>query len=314
MQRSIVITPSDIQYKNTSIADKLEGTTNVYLHVPRNSDTVIIDGLIIQCCDIDHVTSFEILIGGSNIWNIPFKLLMKISTITECDGKYFIKFNDSLFSNYKMEIMLGALKYHQVDVILDANKQINYTLLVSWKYYDDEMRKKYEFNPFEFKITNYESIDVDMNVNNRIDPHFVSTGIFVESMAPILNFELKLSGCEFINYDVDMIKFYKCLISKRMVWSKKHHLTLKFILGKFIPLDVINLIEMLCEEYEFTYWFPFVADNTYLITNDDATVNFSKINDIHVFIKSNCDKGKLYIQRKNIQRYMSGMSCLAFSN
>src|SRR5579863_10007517 len=69
--------------KYSLVTDKLKGETNVPLIIPRRADMVRFDGVIIQCCDIPNIKALRIVIGGNVIWNNPFKLLMKLSTVTE---------------------------------------------------------------------------------------------------------------------------------------------------------------------------------------------------------------------------------------
>src|SRR5579863_8523101 len=77
-------TQSDIAQKDTSFSYNMTGKTNILLHIKKRSDIIIFDGITIQHCNIEHITSLNVLIGGSIIWNIPFKILMNISTVTDC--------------------------------------------------------------------------------------------------------------------------------------------------------------------------------------------------------------------------------------
>lgn len=289
---------------------KLQGTTNNPLLIARESDTVQFDGIIISCCDVDHITTLRIRISQHNVWTIPFKLLMKMCTVLEEDGYYYITFNKSLLGDGNFELLLLAISYPLVDFYLDADVNVDYYLMVSQKFYDNPKRCEISKKIHECPITNYQTFDVDTNINVVINPSYMCTGLFIESKYPIVKCHLLINSVTFIDNDEMKIKFYKSLISKRCMWTKKHSLTIRFILNKYLPSDIVKMIELMCnnDDREYLYWFSFSSNGSYINTNNDALIKFSTFHDIKLFIKSEDHHCNVHFQYKNILYINDGMT------
>lgn len=298
--------------------EKLQGNTNVPLIITRTSNFTSINGIIISCCDVDHITTLDIYIDRNIIWTISFKLLMKISTVIDDGAYYYVTFNDLLLCDNKFELAItNLIDTEPMYIYLHSSRDVQYYVMTSNKYCSNPEMILLQNMVFNHYVTGYQSFNIKSNMQCEISPSFVSTGMFIETKSPIYHCQLLVNGIQFIDHDAMMIKFYKSLISIRTIWTKKHTLTIRFILNKYIPLDIINEIELLCknDEREYLYWIPFCSKRSYFDTNNDATFNLSIIDSIKVLVNTkeyyDC---KVHVQNKNILTVANGIARMRFTS
>lgn len=288
--------------KFSLVTEHLKWTSEYPLPIQKDGSSIYFDGIVIKCCDIDTIRSFMIKINDITIINIPFPLIMKLSKIMEKDGTCYIRFDDKLFSNTKLELPFSN-QYYCIYVHLDTKRIITYNLMTIRKYYDSCI-----MNPIKYYISQYQTVSVKTNQYYDINLNCKLTGIFVESKYPLRWVKLSTDSNKHMEYDHLMLTLYDTLISKRTLWSKKHSLVFNTILNKIIPLDVIKLIESYCNDnYEYLYWFPVYPGLSYFDTNiypnvGTITGNVTIVISID-YVNEHPKYGReclVYIQNKNI--------------
>ena len=286
------------------------------LNIIRNYDSISINGFVIKSSDINNIKNFQILFGNNIVYSMPMNLLLMTSHIIYDNNNFHIIFDKKLFFNDHPEIIMIALQYMQLSVVLKTRKNISidYDLMLLGKQYQTEQRRSYAQNKISNELYQYETFKIKTNEQTSIDSNCIATNIFVETRDPITNFRLSINGLNLYDYSTNMIIFKQCLISKRKIWTKKHSLTLKFILGKYIPVDIINEIESYCVVNDiFMYCFP-ISSESWRNSDRNSTINFSRIHDIKIFIGSgNNKKCKVHIQNYNILHYVNGMANIEYN-
>lgn len=302
----------------------LNSKSNNSTSIRRNGDSIIFETLIIPSnINFEHISSFEITIGGNIVWNIPFELLLKLIPSKRIGNNYYITFDKNLFGETKQskmlvdgnfELPLIALEHHQVEITLKSSVEFAYDIITKYVFYDTKIRLTQAQESHEFKITQYHTLHIN-NHETKINAGCVSPGMYIKTYSPITKYTLQLQGLTHTKLSKDLIEYYKNLISKSYVWSKKHSLTLEYSLNKFLPKDMINAIEnyVISEvKWEYLYYFP-VSQIGY-VHDENSTINISCI---EVVVKIETEDGnydgQIYVKGKNILRIYSGIAGVAYS-
>lgn len=308
----------------TMETDILNLKSNNSTYIVRNGDTIIFETLIIPSnINFEHISSFEIKIGGSIVWNIPFELLLKLIPPKCIGNNYYITFDKNLFGETKQlkmltdsnfELPLIALVYNVVTITLKSSLEFSYNIITKYVFYNTEIRRSLAEGPHEFKITQYHTLNIN-NYETKINAGCVSPGMYIKTYSPITKYTLQLQGLTHTKLSKDLIEYYKNLISTPYVWSKKHSLTLEYSLNKLLPKDIINVIEgyVMSEiKSEYLYYFP-VSQIGY-VHDENLTINTSCI---EVVVKIETEdgnhNGQIYVKGKNIFRVSSEMIGVVYS-
>ncbi len=294
--------------------------------IVRTGDTIIFEALIIPAdINFEHILSFDIIIGGSPIWTIPFELLLKLIPPKRIGNKYYITFDKNLFgdtnqSNMLMdcnfELPLILLHLHQVLINLKSSIDFEYDLITKYVYYDIEIRRSLTHQAHqarEFKIMQYHTININ-NCETKINLSCVFSGLYIKTNSLITKYSLQLNGLIHTEISEELIKYYGNLISKRYVWTKKHSLMLEYSLNKLLPKELIHVIEDYATneiKYEYLYYFPVSQINsTY---DENSTINSGRL-EVSVKIQTEDENydGRIYVKGKNILRVLSGMCDVVF--
>lgn len=307
-----------IIYSHELVTEYLESST--WFSFPRNSDTFYIESIVIPIkINVFKIKNFEIKIGGSTIWKIPFSLLL--NNVKIIDEKYYIPFNNDLLGKYnndalfeiknKFEIPLAALTYHQVECKLNSDEKFDYELLIENIFYAANERTKLHELQDEFLINQYQTFHIT-GTDNIIIPDHISTCIYVETSSPLIRYELVLANMVYMKMDDNMISYYDSLISKKKIWTNKHSLTLLFTLKDILPNELIKMIEnYVTNSYKYLYKFPIGVDEDSLT----GTINFSRLENvkINLMTQDGTNEGDVYIKNKNVLMINHGMGGVKFS-
>ena len=301
----------------------LNSKSNNNIIIARNGDTIIFEALIMpEDINFDHIFSFEIEIGGNVIWKIPFELLLKLIPPKHIKNKYYITFDKNLFGDTNQpemlitgifELPLIALPYSEVRIILKSSVKFPYDIITNYVFYDTKIRTKIAEKSSELKITQYHTLDIT-NYETKLNTNCVWTGLYIKTNSPITKYVLQLHGLTHTELSEELIEYYKNLISKRYAWTKKHSLILEYSLNKFLPKDMINVIEDYATseiKWEYLYYFPVSQIGS--IYDDNSTIN-SEIIEVVVKIQTEDENyhGQIYVEGKNILRIDRGLGYLKF--
>jgi len=115
-----------------------------------------------------------------------------------------------------------------------------------------------------------------------------------------------------------MIIYDRLLKNKKSLWTRKHSLTLQFMLNKVFPSEIIEMIEYYVKDkYQYLYWFGFnTFDNNFCSDDVTSTINFSRIQSCKINLlleKSDYTNTEIIFMTKNILNYKDGMGGLLYN-
>src|SRR3990172_6115154 len=89
----------DIKSMCTTQIATLNGTTGETIYIPRVSDIIWLDCIVFPgSFDLPMLQHLKITANGQTLWDIPFKLILKLSNITETlSGEHAIYLDRRLF-------------------------------------------------------------------------------------------------------------------------------------------------------------------------------------------------------------------------
>lgn len=301
--------------------DTLNAISNIQYQILKNSDIIIFDGLIIpKTVNLNNIKHIQVIIGGNIIYNIPFELIIHHNNIKYTNNNYLITISNELLifdsSNNLLKnnvsIPLVSLLYHNVHFQLSSNTDnFNYQIITKKLYFEDNIRHSLVLNQQEVDIYQYQEFPINTQ-SNIIYPDKISTGIYIKLNSKLTDYELCLNYHRQNYLSQDLIEYYSFLQYKKESWTKQHLKTLFYTLNKYLPNEIILHIESFIEKKnEYMYYIPFGIDN-----NIDCTINFNRIDIVHINIKTEEDKydGCFYVKNVNKLRIINGMAGLVFSN
>lgn len=301
----------------------LNGVSNTSQQIQTMCDVIIFDGLIIpKSVNLNNIKDIQVIIGGGIIYNIPFELiLMKNNNIKSTNNDYLITIPKDLCnidSSHNMlknnfSIPLISLAYHMVLFNLTSknNDYFNYQIITKSIYLENNIRQSLATGEHHFDIYQYQEFPISKK-SNIIRPYHVSTGIYIIINSKLTDYQLSLNNSLNSHLTKELIEFYSFLVYRKEKWTKKHSNTLYSSLNKYLPNELIDEItKFIDKENEYMYYIPFGMDN-----NINGTINFSRIDNVTINIKTEEDKyeGKFYVKNVNRLRIMSGMAALSFAN
>jgi hypothetical protein len=299
----------------------LNATSNITHQIARNSDVIIFDGLIIpKSVNLNKIKDIQIIIGGSIIYNIPFKLIIiKNNNIKYTNNNYLINIPNELFNfdsshnvlKNNFSIPLISLVFHTVQFNLTFINQenFNYQIITKSIFLENNIRQSLAAGQHHYDIYQYQKFHIT-KASNIINPSCLSTGIYIMINSKLTEYKLYLNEHLVNEISKDLIEFYSFLQYKEEKWTKQHTNTLYFSLNKYLPNELINYIENFIDKNdEYIYYIPFGIDN-----NINGTINYSRIDNVKINIKTEGNKYNGYVYFKNVNRLriMSGMAGLSF--
>ena len=184
------------------IIDNVAGT-NQNIDIIRNCDIFKFNALKIPInSNEDDFRNFIVSIGGSQIWNIPFRLIYYLSEKIIIENHKIILFPDYLFLNINStikELSLGLplnyLVYHPLNILLTSKKEIYYTLITT-SIYIDNYQKFFE-TKLLCDVNQYKKQKIN---SNKVQMKFClkSTGFFLETFEEIKHIEIETGACTLI--------------------------------------------------------------------------------------------------------------------
>jgi hypothetical protein len=300
-------------------SDILNTQSNIPCYISRVCDVMIIDGLIIpKIINLDDINTFDIIIGGSTIYSLPFDIIIATNNIEIKNNKYFIKFPHELFninsSNQYLKnhllFPLVSLVFNDVLINLKTKSNFDYQIITKHIYYQTELRNQIAMGDHTLDIYGYESFDITKKSFN-IYSNFISTGLYVVTNSKLTDFKLYLNNNLSQNFTEDLIDFYSFSIYKKEQWTDKHSNELFSSLNKYLPNELIYIIDSYIEKNnKYMYFIPFNTLNNEI----DGTINFSRIDAIRIDIKTedNIYNGKIYNKHVNRLQIMHGTGSLQY--
>lgn len=280
-------------------------TASIYL------ETIIIPTHV----SLTSILNLVIESGGLEVWNIPFKLILKYSTIKIIDDEYNIILNHNKLFGESNDILVSKNKfvllrtvYNLVYLRLNSEYVFNYELMLGIIDYPKDVISRLD-NGLDSNINQYQTVPLDSHMV-RLNVNHPSLGIYIETNQPLLKYQLLLNDIITYDYDSRIIKRY--LLYKRKIWSNRHSATLSLIFKDTLPLDVIKIIETYCQvDFEYLYYFTFGIGE-----DSNSTINFSCVDSIHIqtLTPTNQYNGNIYVKNKNIFRFMCDMSTVVYGN
>ncbi len=266
----------------------IKANTNVNQEIYRQGDICLFESFIIpNSYSFDLFETFEIIAGHTVLWSIPFDLLVKLSFIKKTKNNNVICIPKSIFSSNNFDgIILLYFGMCPIVFNLKCKRKIEYS--INFRYYHlvecDTRRniistyRNQLINAFEeFKFHDTKSI-------NNLPPKILynSTGIFIKTNKKLNMIQLNFCAIELFKYDNFMIKYAGKEVSKYK-WDINKKSALKETLLKFVPMDVVNIInEYAVENTEYFYWIPFephapwTSERQFFMKTDlkDIKINF----------------------------------------
>lgn len=300
---------------NSSILDVKSNTS---FWITRSSDIRIIDGFIIpKSIDLNDIKTFDITIGGLLIYSIPFDIINATNNIEIKNNKYFITFPHELFninsSNqyFKKHLLIPliSLVFHDVRINLKSISYFDYKIITKNIYYRPEIKRELVQNSHHIDIYGYQSFDIN-EASFNINASLISTGLYVITTSKLTNFKLYLNNLITLEFTKDLIDFYSFLIYKKERWIEEHE---NVLYSLHLPNELINIIEgYIDKNNKYMYFIPFNTLNTEI----DATINFSRVDNVKIDIttKDNIYNGKIYNKHVNRLQIRHGMGSLEFSS
>jgi hypothetical protein len=278
-----------------------------------------------QIISPSKIDRFEIIIGGSTIWSIPFSLLRKLCQIKISTNYVYLCIDDAILgisnNSHLLEkdikdnyLPLIAIQHNILQINLISELDFDYEILFSMRYYDNDKRTELVRNDYAYNINQYET-HLFTNECFVINSMELTTGFFIETKNRLSKFAISFNEIPFINYNADEIELCGKLLFRESVWSKKHSLTLQFVLNKILPHDLINIIEKYVEEMIpqiYLYWIPIEPFKKWNAKKFKSNLNLINVN-IKFTVNENIT-GAVYILGKNILMFQKGNGQIRFSN
>jgi len=259
-------------------------------------------------CESDFA-SLQVYIGGSLVWDIPFGMLCKLSSmsIDNDNNSYRISLsNDFFVDGMIIPLLMSKLVYHEVSVILISTNMIPYKLylkhIFSENYFEPVEPDRYSMQQYVCnKFWNVKNVDL---YNNR---YFNISDMFIETTFPLQNLSVAIDGFvlkrKYRKNKLDTHIIYKDL------WTPKKSDIFNIIMDKLLPYEMINHIE---EYIPNTYIYRISIDYSNLLRYGkigyDTKNHVNKV--IIDFGKEMC--GNIYCVYNNDLDYRSGMSSARF--
>lgn len=287
--------------------------TNERVYVTKIYDIFLIRAFVISNkYNLNHFKYFEIFIGHNLIWKIPFELLIMLSSIQKTKLETIITIPEHIFSNSGtfVGIPLYKLAFNDTTFVVTGEYGIKYSIVqrntlchINIRELRDkdyvEIINKYDV----FKFHNEQQFYIDTYSQIKI------SGFFIKLNEKLNLIKFKLENQTLFNYDKFMVDFVGKIIYKYK-WSKKHKKTLFDTLNKFIPNDVINIINDYANNYnEYLYWIPFNSEKSWNINNCDNYITMPR------YVTIEFDKtysGQIYLLYHNILIIKDGCAMLKY--
>jgi len=291
--------------------------------IPYTSDGIHIQSLIIPISvNVNEIVSLQIQNNGNIIWNIPFDIIMmkKMKTI---NNNFYITNLDDLFGNLfdsrflidnkniLFLIMLFSSFTFQL-ITKDKYYNFDYKILFNEIFYQSNIRQLLASNLLINNIYTYNTIPIHKNIINIRNG--LINGFYIKINDPIINFKLSLNNQIMVEYKEDLIDCLSMLQHKKVNWTEKQSLALRYSLNKILPLELIFMIEDYVDKTNnFIYYFPLSAFDTININNGDKKdydpiINANLCKDVLITIvtKNNVYDGEVYVKQKNQLMYKDG--------
>jgi hypothetical protein len=201
-------------YLNEDIS--ITATTNNKCQIERLGDIMRLDKIILpQSAHLENITSLRIMIGGATVWNIPFGLLLSLTT-TETNDANDVKiiniprnlFTSDIICKYgkSYDYIRGhkqwigflqvALQYHKIEITLNTNSanSYQYQLVLDTLYYKRNLRRMFAQMGHEFDITQYTTISLVNVVTTRLVIHQGYNYVVLRTVEPLEQLSIKFDG------------------------------------------------------------------------------------------------------------------------
>jgi len=302
--------------------DTIHARSNYIERLNHQYDLIKIDTLVIPTIiNLDEIFSFEILIGSSTIFSIPFELLIRLSEIETIDDNYYITLNENILklsNKHNDFVPLLYLQYNEVRINMIAENNFNYDVITHNKIYYEKFREtlvyKNSYEKFDTQISQFYSDEI---TNPRIKLRFlgVTTGFFIKLSDKLNNLKIEINGINYIEMDKFMIKKYGKLINTRIKITPKHSKMIYYMLNKLFPDEIIKIIEdkykkNITNQFSYLYWIPIEPYKNWYDNYSSCSLNLSKNNNVVIILKTENNKydGNIFTLIKHIVNFEYGMA------
>jgi hypothetical protein len=277
----------------------IECSSNKHFMLDRNCDAIIFDAFIIpnnvNLCDI---TSFQIMIGGTIIFDIPWDII-KINSVRLIDTNYYVSICDKIFSpqfNDNLVIknkfifpLVSSQKQDIYFVLISKDNNFEYKIMVNNIFYNSPVRKYLSDDKSYYFINEYRRFEITHR-ETYIGPESFLNGFYVKTTSPIVNYRLLMNGdgnfYVFMNKDKNSISHNNNL--QNITYHKNEN-------------GIDNHIA------EYIYWFPIDKYN-------EHGRAFRSLYKIELKTQDDTYNGMIYMKTMNELMFNGELCCKRFSD
>ena len=273
---------------------------NINIRNTRNTygDIFLIKSIMLPInCNLSMLENFSIYVYSNIIFEIPFYLLIQLSSIKYTSEYIMICIPQTVYSNVKtFSGFVTYLTYFEMGYKITSKECIEYSVVcknitikssIKHKLINDRDKMKNEtINQYiEHKF---------FNKNNIYDDYYYylqgnRVGAFIKVRRKLKWLELVVKDHVVQKYDDYLIEMLGSIINAKS-WTDKHKKALFKSLNNKLPVDVINIINKYMISYEeYLYWIPFDVDTIY----NSESLNGLKGNQLGFRFDSHCN-GTIY--------------------
>ena len=290
--------------------------TNEQIYVPKVHDIFCIRAFVISNeYNLNKFDHLEIFIGRNLIWDIPFDLLVRLSSLEKTETETIITIPKYIFSNSQtfIGIPLYRLAFDDTNFVVRGDYGTKYSIIRRNTYCNNNNIRDNRDKECVEIINKYMSRSFNDQQKIYLDMYsgIKTSGFFIKTDKKLDLIKFKIEYDTLFSYDNFMINFVGKVIYKRE-WTEQHRKSLFKTLEKFIPHDVINIIDDYANSYkEYLYWIPFNPESAWYTNNYDYLIKMPCRNATIEFDKRY--SGQIYFLYHNILTIKDGSAMLKYN-